>query len=79
MKTLATFSKVEEAHLVRMHLESAGIEAFVQDQNTAQLEQPWSDDVGGVRVQVADEDFDTATQFLAADKGVPTEPEAPQS
>lgn len=71
MKTIGTFSKVEDAHLVRMHLESAGIEAFVQDQNTLQLEQPWSEGAGGVRVEVADEDFDSAREFLAADRGVP--------
>lgn len=70
MKTIATFGKTEDADLLRMHLGSAGIEAIILDQNTAQLEQPWSEGAGGVRVQVADEDFATATEFLAADKGV---------
>src|SRR5436189_5646117 len=40
MQTIATFSKVEEAHLLRMRLESVGIEAVLLDENMAQLEQP---------------------------------------
>lgn len=37
MKTIATFSKAEDARLVRMHLGSAGIEAFVQDESISLL------------------------------------------
>ena len=77
MKTIATFSKPEDAHLCRMHLGSGGFEAFVQDENMAQIEQPWSEAAGGVRVQVEDEDFDAATQFLADDKGVASDGEQP--
>lgn len=71
MKTIATFGKPEDAHLCRMHLGAGGIEAFVQDESNTQLEQPWGEGSGGVRLQVADEDFDAAKEFLAADKGVP--------
>ena len=78
MKTIARLGKVEDAHLCRMRLEAVGIEAFVQDENMAQLEQPLSDRVGGVSVQVNDEDYDTAMEFLAADKGIAAEPEVPQ-
>jgi hypothetical protein len=72
MKTISVFGKAEEAHLCRMRLGSTGIEAFVQDENMAQLEQPRSPVLGGVRLEVADEDFDAATEFLAADQGVTT-------
>lgn len=58
-----------------MRLGSVGIEAFVQDENMAQLEQPLSNAAGGVSVQVNDEDFDTATEFLSTDKGVASEPD----
>jgi len=61
-----------------MHLESAGIEAFILDENMAQIEQPWTQATGGVRVQVAEEDFVSAKEFLAADQGVPPD-EAPIS
>lgn len=77
MKTIARFGKAEDARLCRMHLGAVGIEAFVQDENMAQLAQPLSNAIGGVSVDVNDEDFDAATEFLAADKGVSSEPETP--
>ena len=74
MKTIARFGKSEDAHLCRMHLGAAGIEAIVLDENIVQLEQPWSERAGGVAVEVNDEDFAAATELLAADKGVPPDP-----
>ena len=69
METIATFSKPEDAHLLRMRLESLGIQAFVQDENLHIL------DAGeGVRVQVADEDIQAALEVLATDQGA--EPDA---
>ena len=70
MQTIATFSKAEEAHLLRMRLESVGIEAVVLDENMAQLEQPVSDALGGVQVQVAEEDESAARELIATDQGV---------
>ena len=70
MQTIATFSKAEQAHLLRMRLESVGIEAVLLDENMAQLEQPMSDGTGGVRLQVAEEDVNAARELLAEDQGV---------
>jgi hypothetical protein len=67
MITIATFSKPEEAHLFRTRLEAAGIPAFVQDEHFIQMDWLASNAVGGVRVQVADEDLDETKEFLAAD------------
>lgn len=67
MKTIATFSKPEEAHLLRMRLGAAEIPAFIQDEHMVQLSWLWSNVIGGVRVQVAEEDFDVTQEFLAAD------------
>ena len=67
MKTIATFSKPEEAHLFRTRLEAAGVQAFVQDEHFVQLDWLYSNAIGGVRVQIADEDFDAVREFLAAD------------
>ncbi|MEO7318607.1 MAG: DUF2007 domain-containing protein [Chthoniobacteraceae bacterium] len=64
MTTIANFSKTEEAHLLRMRLESGGIAAFLVDENVTQME--WSFLTGGVRVQVADEDVAAAHELLAA-------------
>jgi predicted nucleic acid-binding protein len=37
MATVSTFSKPEEAHLLRSRLEAAGIPAFVRDELTIQM------------------------------------------
>src|SRR5688572_22012127 len=71
MKTIATFSKPEEAHLFRTRLEAAGIPAFVLDENLVQLDWLYSNAIGGVRVQIADEDLEDAREFLAADSPQP--------
>jgi hypothetical protein len=76
MQTIATFSKAEEAHLLRMRLASVGIEAVLLDENMAQLEQPLSDGIGGVRLQVAEEDVTAARELLAEDHGVRAADEA---
>ncbi|MGB8352975.1 MAG: tetratricopeptide repeat protein [Chthoniobacteraceae bacterium] len=66
MKTVATFSKAEEAHLLRMRLEDGGIEAFVQGENTVQS----SNALGGIRVEVADEDVEAVREVLGDEAGV---------
>lgn len=71
MKTIATFSKPEEAHLFRTRLEAAGISAFVQDEHVVQLNWLLSNAIGGVRVQIAEDDLESASEFLAADSPQP--------
>ena len=63
MVTIATFTKPEEAHLLRMRLADAGVAAYLRDENTIQWE--WASNAfGGVRVDVADEDTDAARAVL---------------
>lgn len=50
---------------MRMRLESAGIEAFIQDELVN-----FSEGIGGVRVQVADEDVSAVLEFLKEDAGI---------
>jgi len=66
MRTLAMFSKPEEAHLLRMRLEDAGVPAYLRDENITQV---WgfSPDMGGVRVEVDEEDWDAAQAVLGAE------------
>lgn len=80
MITLATFSTPEEAHLFRARLEAGGIPAFVQDECLVQMDWLYSNAVGGVRVQVADEDAEAARAFLADDlpEGAPVEVACPK-
>jgi Putative prokaryotic signal transducing protein len=70
VQTIATFSKPEDAHLLRMRLESAGIHAFIQDENMIQWDWLLSNAIGGARVQIADEDLLAAQDYLANDRGV---------
>lgn len=72
MKTIATFSKPEEAHLFRTRLEAVGIPAYVQDEHFVQMDWLGSNAIGGVRVQIADQDWDSAREFLAADSPQPS-------
>ena len=67
MTTLATFSKPEEAHLLRGRLESGGVRAYVQDENLVQMNWLYSNAIGGVRVQISDEDIDEARSILRRD------------
>jgi len=66
MVTIATFSKPEDAHLLRSQLESAGIAAFVKDDLTVQTYWLYSNAIGGVRVQINEVDLEAAHAFLNA-------------
>ena len=50
--TVAAFYEPVEAQLVRGHLEAAGIECFVADQEIVNVNLSYSRAVGGVKVQV---------------------------
>src|SRR5664280_964475 len=66
MKLVATFSNSDAAHLLRAHLEGSGITVFVRDDQTVSVDWGLSNAVGGVKVEVPDEDYATAVQLLAA-------------
>jgi len=71
MITIARFSKVEEAHLLRMRLEAGGIPAFVQDEHVVQVIWIYSDAIGGIRVQVAEEDAARARELMEEEGAQP--------
>ncbi len=64
MRTLASFSHADPAHLLRMRLEGSGIAAHVRDENMVTLDWLASLAVGGVKVDVADEDYEAALAVL---------------
>jgi len=64
MVIVATFSKPEEAHLLRMRLEAAGIPAYLRDENMTQLWGFAGPDLGGVKVEIAEEDVEAARAVL---------------
>ena len=75
LKTIASFSKPEDAHLLRMRLGAGGVEAYVQNENIFQTEGFGVRGGGGVLVQVAEEDLEAAREILAMPpfEGEPTE------
>ena len=73
MRTIANFLQPDEAQLLKMRLEARGIPAVLQDENITQLN-PWRMwAMGGVRVQVADEDLEAAQIFLEQERSEATD------
>jgi hypothetical protein len=67
MKTVATYAKLEDAFLARSRLEGSGIKAFIPDELTASMVWTRIQAMGGIRLQVEDEDYEEALKVL----GVP--------
>src|SRR5437016_5197823 len=67
MVTLAIFYKLESADLLKCRLEAFGIPAFLSDDATAQMNWLYTNAIGGVGVQVADEDYEAAKEVLDAE------------
>lgn len=68
MPIIATYSKLEDAHLAISLLEGNGIEAYLRDENMAGLNWFYSHAIGGVRLEVAEEDFERAVEVLELPK-----------
>jgi hypothetical protein len=60
--TLTTFRNAQEANLAKAVLEDEGVPAFLADENVASIA-PYMSPMG-VRLQVADDDFDRAEGIL---------------
>lgn len=69
MKTIAAYNKPIDAHLLIARLEGHGIPAFARDEHMVTLDWLASNAIGGVKVDVADEDYERALEFLTADDG----------
>lgn len=69
MKTLAAFNKPIEAHLLIARLEGSGIAAFARDEHMVTLDWLAANAIGGVKVDVADEDYEKALALMATPPG----------
>jgi hypothetical protein len=69
MRTLASFSQPVEAHLLRLRLENEGITAYLRDEHLVTFDWLYSNAVGGVKVDVADEDYERALEVLESVDG----------
>ena len=73
MITIARFSKIEEAYLLRLRLGAGDVDAFILDEYMIQMDWLISNAIGGVRVQIAEEDFERCKQILQEE---PYDPDA---
>jgi hypothetical protein len=62
MTTIRTCSELEQAELIKSFLAGSGVTAFLPEENSVL----WSNAIGGIRVQVADEDATRAEEILQA-------------
>lgn len=65
------FRDLIEAELAKGKLESAGIDAFVADENIVRMDWLYSNAIGGLRLMVKPEDADEACSIL--DQPIPAE------
>jgi hypothetical protein len=68
MKTVASYSKPEEAYLAKARLEASGIQTGIRDDLTVSAYWLYSNAIGGVKVEVEDEDFERAREVLMLPK-----------
>jgi hypothetical protein len=62
--TIRQYRDLSEAQVARGVLESAGMPCYLRDDNAVRLEWVWSNLLGGVRLQVRDEDREAAEEIL---------------
>ncbi|MNE14291.1 hypothetical protein D3C80_1071640 [compost metagenome] len=69
--TIKIFENAIEAHILKTKLESEGIPAIVVDENVMTLNPFYNIAVGGVKLQIRDEDFEKANAILTEIKQTP--------
>lgn len=67
---VAKYSFPHEANIAKMHLEGAGISAFIADEHTVNMQWLYSDAMGGVRLFVSESDVEMALEVLNNDEPI---------
>lgn len=68
MPVIASYTQMEQAHLAVSKLEGSGVQAWLRDEATANLYWLYSNAIGGVKVEVAEEDVERAREVLELPK-----------
>lgn len=71
--TVASYPQAVEAELARNYLADAGLQAFVADAQLVTMMLPYQIALGGVKVQVKDEDAPAARELLAEYQASPVD------
>lgn len=66
MRTLAAFNQPMEAYMLISRLEGNGIPAFLRDEYMVAIDWLAANAIGGVKVDVRDEDYERALELIAA-------------
>jgi L-2-hydroxyglutarate oxidase LhgO len=64
MVTVRSCYSLPDAQVIQSHLEGSGIKAFLPDEYTVQNYWLWTNAIGGIRVQVLEEDAERAAEIL---------------
>lgn len=64
--TIQTFSYPHEVAIIQAHLEAEGIECFIKDGLTLQVQPFYSNAIGGVKLQVKESDVERALDIMKA-------------
>jgi DNA-directed RNA polymerase subunit RPC12/RpoP len=62
--TIQTYTLPHEVAIHRGKLEAMGVQCFVQDELTVQMHNFYSNAIGGIKLQVKDEDVNRALELL---------------
>jgi len=71
--TVLTFNYPSEVAIIRSRLESEGIECFVQDELTVQVNPFISNAIGGIKLQVRESDLEQTIEILKETGYIKTE------
>jgi rubredoxin len=64
MVTIQTCSTLPDAQVLQSYLGGSGIPSFLPDEMTLQNYWLWTNAIGGIRIQVAEEDVERAREIL---------------
>ncbi len=67
LKTIARYSTPIEAQIAWSKLDAMGVEAYIADQHTINMQWLYSNAIGGVRLQVPEHLFEQAAEILELD------------
>ncbi len=62
--TIITVFHPQQLAIIRAHLEAEGIECFIQDELTIQVNPFYSNAIGGVKLQIRESDKERASEIL---------------
>ena len=63
-RLLQSFTNYIDAHIIAGRLEESGVKCWLKDENTVAVNPLWTQAVGGIKIMVAEDDFDSAKKLL---------------